>query len=188
MLFTENRKQSFQMRGSSPRKKRSRFSRWQTRISPDRAPASKRYALESQNRPTATGASQAAIRALMPNAARNVWLRHPMPQPSPKAMPSLRPFETPIDRTNRLSGPGESVISSDALKKPKNCSGESNVIGISKLLSCDVSGSAKVRKSGGSNRVSPWEQAQNCNLCCLWKACCPLRRIKGLLHHTMPRL
>jgi hypothetical protein len=34
-----------------------------------------------------------------------------------------------MDNTNRLSGPGERVMSSEALRKPKNCSGDSSMVG-----------------------------------------------------------
>jgi hypothetical protein len=39
-------------------------------------------------------------------------------------MPWRRPRDMPTLSTIRLSGPGDSVINSAALRKPMNCSGE----------------------------------------------------------------
>ena len=68
---------------------------------------------------------EAAITALTPTTASKVWLRQPSAQPRPNTMPWRRPFEMPMPSTIRLSGPGETVMSSAAARKPKNCSGVS---------------------------------------------------------------
>ena len=69
---------------------------------------------------------EAAIIALMPKAAKTVWLRHPSAQPMPNTIPCRRPRDRPRLNTIRLSGPGASVMRMAAARKLATCPVSSN--------------------------------------------------------------
>ena len=58
------------------------------------------------------------MRAVTPSVASRVWMKQPSAQPSPKPMPARRPRDRPRLSTERLSGPGASVMSAAARRKP----------------------------------------------------------------------
>src|SRR5512136_2325761 len=68
------------------------------------------------------------MRAATPSAARAVWKRQPVANPSAAATPALRPWLTPRVSTYTMSGPG-AIVSTAAATRKRAMSGMSRLQG-----------------------------------------------------------
>ena len=87
----------------------------------DRSPSQMRYAAPASF--TAVKAvAEAARMALMPNAAASTWIMAPVHTPQLDRKPASLPCATVRVRMNTWSAPGDTLSSTAAARKTRNCS------------------------------------------------------------------